>query len=297
MMNSVENNKLPGAIAEAIDAVKSIWWLFFDWVAVVSWKRLALVWLVAIIATAMLGVESLAGNFIILSVAVKVLAGGKRKAELLAKCASDEAKVADLGRKLAEAQMSALQAQVEPHFLFNTLAMIGQLIETDPKQAMKIHMSLVSYLRSAIPMMRAGGVATIGAEVDLSQHYLAIMQERMGDRLSVTFNVQPHLIDVPFPSMMLQILIENAIKHGLEPKIEGGHIIVTISSTGDRLQVSVEDNGDGFSPFGRDGTGLSNIRDRLKIAYAQSGELTVQQRAVGRGTHARITVPFNVSQK
>jgi sensor histidine kinase YesM len=125
-----------------------------------------------------------------------------------------------------EAQMAALQAQVEPHFLFNTLALIGQLIETDPPEAARVHAHLIEYLRSTLPQMRARGGATLGKQVELSRAYLAIMQARMKERLQVRFEVPDFLGSAPFPPMMLQTLIENSIKHGLEPKIEGGTIVV-----------------------------------------------------------------------
>ena len=120
--------------------------------------------------------------------------------------------------------MAALQAQVEPHFLFNTLALIGQLIETDPPEAARVHAHLIDYLRSTLPQMRARDGGTLGKQVELSRAYLAIMQARMKERLQVRFEVPDLPHSAPFPPMMLQTLIENAIKHGLEPKIAGGTV-------------------------------------------------------------------------
>jgi len=221
---------------------------------------------------------------------VKVLAGGKRRAELVARDATAKADVATLERRLLEAQMAALQAQVEPHFLFNTLALIGQLIETDPPQAARIHMHLIEYLRSTLPQMRAAGSGTLGRQVELSRAYLAIMQARMKERLAVSFEVPQELRGTPFPPMMLQTLIENSIKHGLEPKIEGGRIDVRAHRADAMLQVEVRDDGVGFDLHADDGVGLTNIRERLRLLYGPRAELVIEAPPEG-GTCASIRIP------
>jgi sensor histidine kinase YesM len=234
--------------------------------------------------------------FILLSFGVKVLAGGKRKAELVAKDATAQADVATLERRLLEAQLATLQAQVEPHFLFNTLALIGQLIETDPPQAARIHQHLIDYLRSTLPQMRATGGGTLGRQVQLSRAYLAIMQARMKERLTVSFDIPDYLEHAPFPPMMLQILIENSIKHGLEPKIEGGRIDVRAMLVDGIMQVDVRDNGVGFNMHADDGVGLANIRERLRLLYDNRAELVIEAPLDG-GALASIRIPYSKLEK
>ena len=240
--------------------------------------------------------EQQAAWFVLISLGVKVLAGAKRKAELQATQATAKADVATLERRLVEAQMATLQAQVEPHFLFNTLALIGQLIETDPPQAAKIHMHLIEYLRSTLPQMRAAGGGTLGRQVQLSRAYLAIMQARMKERLTVSFDIPDYLEHAPFPPMMLQTLIENSIKHGLEPKIEGGHIAVKAALIDGTMQVDVRDNGAGFNMMANDGVGLANIRERLQLLHGNRAELVIEAPVDG-GALCSIRVPFTTLEK
>ncbi len=187
--------------------------------------------------------------------------------------------------------MAALQAQVEPHFLFNTLALIGQLIETDPPQAARIHEHLIAYLRSTLPQMKARGNGTLARQIELSRAYLAIMQARMRSRLAVSIDVAPEYQSASFPTMMLQILIENAIKHGLEPKIEGGRIDIRASVDGTTLQVDVIDDGVGFNLHAADGVGLANARERLRILYGNRARLEIEAIPQG-GTRASIRLPY-----
>ncbi|PWF39014.1 sensor histidine kinase [Massilia glaciei] len=283
-------------LRDAKGVASDIWWRFFDWVAMVEYRQLALVWFVVGIPFAILNAAEPAIWFIIISAAVKGLAGGKRRAELMAKEATEQADVATLERRLLEAQMSTLQAQVEPHFLFNTLALIGQLIETDPPEAARIHTHLIAYLRSTLPQLRAVGGGTLGRQVELSRAYLAIMQARMKERLQVSFDVPESLNHVPFPPMMLQILIENAIKHGLEPKIEGGKIEVGARIEDDMMRVDVRDNGVGFNMHSDDGVGLANVRERLLLLYGGRAELVIEMPAEG-GALASIRVPSPFAQE
>nr|WP_308605739.1 histidine kinase [Massilia sp. DJPM01] len=269
-----------------------LWWNFFDWLALVEWRQLFITWFLAMAFGLILTLPEPAVWYVILSYGVKVLAGGKRKAELMAKEATAKASVAELERRLLEAQMATLQAQIEPHFLFNTLALIGQLIETDPPQAARIHMHLIEYLRSTLPQMRAAGGGTLGRQVQLSRAYLAIMQARMKERLSVSFDVPAQLEHLPFPPMMLQTLIENAIKHGLEPKIEGGRIDVGARLVGDAMHVDVRDNGVGFNMHADDGVGLANIRERLFLLFGARAELVIEMPLEG-GALASLRVPHS----
>jgi hypothetical protein len=160
--------------------------------------------------------------------------------------------------------MEALQAQIEPHFLFNTLASIDQLIQTDPPRASKMQHSLIRYLRSAMPQMREGSRPTLGQQVNLCSAFLEIMAVRMEGRLQSVVIVPEGLKSAVFPSMMLQTLVENAIKHGLEPKPEGGLIEIGAEIVDGHLAVHVRDTGVGFLPKAESGVGLANVRERLK---------------------------------
>jgi LytS/YehU family sensor histidine kinase len=234
--------------------------------------------------------------YIAISLGVKVLAGGKRRAELQAKDATAQANVATLERGLMEARMAALQAQVEPHFLFNTLALIGQLIETDPPEAARVHAHLIDYLRSTLPQMRARGGATLGKQVELSRAYLAIMQARMKERLQIRFDVPVFLGSAPFPPMMLQTLIENSIKHGLEPKIAGGTVAVRAHVVDATLHVEVCDDGVGIDPHADDGVGLANIRERLQLLYGAQAGLDIMT-PPGGGACATIRLPYKMMEE
>lgn len=268
-----------------------LWWQFFDWVAVVSWPKMLLFSFLAFLTFAILHLPSLFFLAIVATLIMKVLAGGKRRAELIATAALEKAKIETLERQLLEAKIAALQAQIEPHFLFNTLALIGQLIETNPSEAARIHRHLINYLRSAIPQMRSGRVTTLGAQIELSRAYLEIMRARMGDRLNVIIDVPSAFNEHPFPPMMLQSLVENAIQHGLEPKVEGGTVSIRAYSMENYLCVDVKDNGMGFNMHAPAGTGLTNIRERLAILYSGQAELVIEIPTDG-GTIMSLRIPY-----
>jgi sensor histidine kinase YesM len=281
-----------GFLRELGETASALWWQFFDWLAQVPFRQLVVTWVLAwLLACTPVLLPKQAFAFMLISCGLKVLAGGKRKAEIEARAAAAHAGTESMERRVVEAQMAALQAQVEPHFLFNTLALIGQLIETDPPQAARIHEHLIDYRRSSLPQMRARGGGTLGRQVVLSRSYLAIMQARMKQRLAVSFDVPPELESAAFPPMMLQTLIENAIKHGLEPKIEGGRIDIRARIDNTVMQVEVQDDGVGFSRYAGDGVGLTNIRERLALLYGGRAELLIEAPAEG-GCRACIRVPF-----
>ena len=155
------------ALREIRKGIVVMWWGFFDWVAAVSWKALLLVSFLGLILAGIFKIPILAFVLIIASFIIKVVAGGKRRAELTANEATHRAATEQLERTVLEARMEALQAQIEPHFLFNTLASIDQLIQTDPPRASKMQQSLIRYLRSAMPQMREGSRPTLGQQVKL----------------------------------------------------------------------------------------------------------------------------------
>jgi LytS/YehU family sensor histidine kinase len=290
-LRATQLNRALDFVRDAVSEATQLWWRFFDWLAVVEWRQLYLVWFLVLMVGVPLQVPEPAVWFILISFGVKVLAGGKRRAELTAREATVKADVATLERRLMEAKLATLQAQVEPHFLFNTLALIGQLIETDPPEAARVHAHLIAYLRSTLPQMRAAGGGTLGKQLELSRAYLSIMQARMKERLNVRFNVPDFLGSAPFPPMMLQILIENSIKHGLEPKIAGGTIDVKARVVGATLHVDVCDDGVGIDLHADDGVGLANIRERLQLLYGSNAELVIEAPA-GAGSCASIRIPY-----
>ena len=229
---------------------------------------------------------------IVTSIIAKVLLGGKRKAEKRAQAASATAAEEGLKRQLAEAQLKMMQAQVEPHFLFNTLASVDYLIETDPARASTMQKNLIQYLRAALPQMREGST-TLGKELALVRSYLEILKVRMEDRLQFAITVPQGLMSAQFPPMILQSLVENAIKHALEPKPEGGSITVTADIANGNLRVTVADTGLGFGAAGKPGTGvgLANVRERLAALYSGRARFTIEANSPS-GTIATIEVPY-----
>ena len=194
-------------------------------------------------------------------------------------------------RQLAEARLMVMRAQVEPHFLFNTLAHVQALQEIDPPQAGHMLERLISYLRAAMPTMRET-TSTLGREVEVVTAYLDLLKIRMGDRLNYTISVPAELNSISLPPTMIATLVENAIKHGLEPKREGGTIAIQVRQVGEQIEVLVADNGLGLggADTGGTGVGLANTRERLKMLYGDTGELIVEPNAPA-GVRALLRVP------
>ena len=233
--------------------------------------------------------------FIMLSAAIKIAYAGRVKAEAKAAEAQEVATEESLKRQVVEARMAAMQAQVEPHFLFNTLASIDHLIEVDPPRASLMQKNLIALLRASMPAMREKAT-NLGRELEVVRPYLEILKVRMEDRLQPQVTVTEGLYSADFPPMMLQSLVENAIKHGLEPKAEGGAITVSAEVAHGKLAVTVADTGVGFAqaPTAGTGTGLTNIRERLKLIYGDAAELRIAQNSPS-GTRVTIVVPYKVT--
>jgi hypothetical protein len=195
-----------------------------------------------------------------------------------------------LERKVVEARLQALQAQVEPHFLFNTLAAVEHLIETDPPRAGEMQRHLIAFLRGAMPQMRAQS-SCLGDEIELCRNYLAIMKIRMEDRLDYTIDMPAELAAAPFPILMLQSVVENAIKHGLEPKAAGGSLLISARAAAGRLRVIVADSGLGFGNGNGNtagtGIGLNNIRERLQALFGDRAALVI---SANTPTGAQVTI-------
>ncbi len=221
---------------------------------------------------------------------------GRVQAEVKLAQATETAEAESLKRQVVEARMAAMQAQVEPHFLFNTLASIDHLIETDAARASQMQKNLIALLRASMPTMREandGSARDLGRELAVIRPYLEILKVRMEERLTTTISVPEGLLSAQFPSMMIQTLVENAIKHGLEPKPEGGHLNVAAEIVHGKLQVTVADTGLGFGKAATSGTGvgLANIRERLQLLYGPKASVTVTENRPS-GTVVTITVPY-----
>jgi len=230
--------------------------------------------------------------------AMKALVGGKKKAEAEAQVANAAAERESMQRQLSEAKMQMMQAQVEPHFLFNTLASVEHLIETDPPRASAMQRSLIKYLRAVLPQMRENKLtSTLGSEGDMVAAYLALLKMRMEERLTVDFDITEGLRTAAFPPMMLQSMVENAIKHGLEGKPEGGYLKVRAEVAHSKLRVTVTDNGLGFGakPSTGTGLGLTNIRERLKLLHGDQASLKIEPNQPS-GVIAIIEVPYQLAR-
>src|SRR4030095_10748244 len=188
----------------------------------------------------------------------------------------------------ADLRLTLLQAQVEPHFLFNTLASVRSLVTTDPQRAARTIDALAQHLRATLPKIRAEtGVAqsTLGEQFAICSSYLALMKERVGERLLVDIALPPALSELPFPPLLLISLVENAIKHGVEPKPGVTHVILgarVVEEGGrKRLDVLVEDDGAGLKLGMGEGTGLANIRTQLLTRFASAASLELSERNAG----------------
>jgi signal transduction histidine kinase len=193
-------------------------------------------------------------------------------------------------KELAVARLALLHAQVEPHFLYNTLGSAKYLVRTDPDGAERIIDNLILYLRHSLPRLD-DALTTLGEELERVRAYLDIMQIRMGARLRTELAVPDALKAVPFPSMMLQTLVENAIKHGVEPKTGGGTIWIMAVDKGERVAVTVADDGIGLTTQTTgSGIGLRNLRERLNLAYGPAASFDLAANFPA-GVAATITIP------
>jgi signal transduction histidine kinase len=210
--------------------------------------------------------------------------------------AEQQRAVAELSRQVTLAELQTLQAQVEPHFLYNTLAGVQYLVRHNPRLADEMLDHLNLYLRRAMPAMRASS-STVQTECELVRAYLEIMKQRLAPRLSAQVDWPQALDAQRMPPMMLATLVENAIKHGIEPKPAGGRVDVRVSQQGTQVQIEVLDDGVGLSSGGGNGstggtgTGLANTADRLRTLYGSQARLLVHARESG-GVRAVIELPL-----
>ncbi|HEX3846337.1 MAG TPA: histidine kinase [Steroidobacteraceae bacterium] len=199
---------------------------------------------------------------------------------------------ATLGAELERARLQMLRSQIEPHFLFNTLANVRTLARIDRSSAVEMLDNLMRYLAAALPKLREGE-SSLDDEMRLVDAYLRIFRVRMGTRLSYEVSTAPGLDDQRIPAMMLLTLVENALKHGINPAVEGGFIRVSAARSGSSLVLEVADSGQGMTDQPKEGTGsgLANVRLRLLMQYGDSATLTVAH-AVPRGLVAAISLPL-----
>jgi LytS/YehU family sensor histidine kinase len=194
-------------------------------------------------------------------------------------------------RGAAEARLKLLQAQIEPHFLFNTLANLQALIGSDPQRAQAMLGHLDGYLRATLASTR-NDQCTLAEEFARLRGYLEILAIRMGPRLAYSLDLPEALATATMPPMLLQPLVENAIKHGLEPKLDGGDLRVAASAEGGQLVLKVEDSGLGFGAASTSGTGvgLLHVKERLAAVYGNAATAEIGETPAG-GVRITLRLP------
>jgi two-component system LytT family sensor kinase len=205
----------------------------------------------------------------------------------------NEAKLEDQQRLLMEARLEALSSQINPHFLFNTLNSVSTLIRIDPEQARTMVLKLSRILRRRL--RNQDHLTPLRDELEFIEDYLAIEMIRFGDKLRVNKHIDPNALDMLVPSMLLQPLVENSIRHGLSGKVEGGAIVLRARRNGSRLLLEIEDDGVGISEADlsgilNKGIGVSNVKERLKVLYNQDYRMLIDSQP-GRGTRIEIELP------
>jgi len=225
----------------------------------------------------------------------------RRTAQALLQAERARAQVAERNRELARSELTLLRAQIEPHFLWNTLAHVKHLTRKSPHDAEAMTGHLIQFLQATVPQTR-GEATTLGAEMTSVHAYLELMRIRMGTRLTVQVDLDPDAARIAFPPFLIQTLVENAIKHGIEPKVGPASIQVSASLTQvqtrgaeneQRVQVEVIDNGVGLlaaPPTKGTGMGLRNVRERLRLIYGSEASLRIGSAPAG-GVISTIQTP------
>ena len=219
-----------------------------------------------------------------------ILTGRQRVRELSSRFHEIEVSRLQLDKEQVALQLQLLRSQIEPHFLFNTLATVRHLQRTDPARGQETLTGFIRYLKASLPAMRASET-TLGQELDLVQAYLAVLQVRMGDRLRFDIDVAPGLRDERVPPFSVATLVENAIKHGLAELPDGGSISISAWRDGCHLGVKVSDTGNGLAATSGTGTGLANLRARLRGLYGEDGKLSLAANSPS-GLVATLQVPL-----
>ncbi len=227
--------------------------------------------------------------------AAALIAALRRQAEARRRLTQDEIERECLAAKALEARLTALQAQIEPHFLFNTLANVRRLYQVDPALGRRMLGSLLDYLRAALPSMRRSE-ALLAEELELVRAYLTVLQHRLGDRLRFQVGCSAEVSDATIPPLMLATLVENAVRHGLAPLPEGGMIEVSADADRGQVVIRVSDDGAGFKAESGTGVGLANTRARLSARYGAAASLELRGNEP-RGVVAEVRLPLNVLSK
>ena len=251
-----------------------------------NWSRIGLEWLSWIFITLPFGVA-----------VYLCMVGIEHAMRYFIEAREREVQVARLSEQLSSARFAALQAQLNPHFLFNTLNTIAVLVRDNERQsAVRIVEDLSELLRSTLPRHQANEV-TLGEELELVRQYVAIEQARFSDRLRPEFRIPDALLTAAVPSFALQHLVENAIRHGIARRTDAGLLIVAAERSGDFLQLTVIDDGPGIDPqlTPPAGHGIENTRERLRALYGPRASLEITRRAEG-GTIATLRVPYREMQ-
>jgi sensor histidine kinase YesM len=213
---------------------------------------------------------------------------------------SAKARQIEAERSAAEAQLRLLQGQIEPHFLFNTLANVHSLVDHDPPKAKQMLGAFTDYLRASLGDLRRDSVP-LQAELDLARAYLRVQQTRMEERLRFDIQTSPEAASSLLPPLLLQPLVENAVQHGLEPQVSGGYVQIRAYLEDKQLVLDVLDSGTGLSKSlssstrAGHGLALANLRERLQTRYGAAASLVVQPASGSRGTHAALRLPFEQS--
>ncbi|TXF96626.1 sensor histidine kinase [Massilia arenae] len=239
----------------------------------------------------------LALGLVIGAAMLAVLVAGERRIERQTLEARRQEQMATTARLLAEAQLRALQAQIEPHFLYNTLANVVSLIDSQPVDAKRMLERFIDYLRASLAASRAGS-ATLGAELDLAASYLDVLGVRMGARLRWRIEADDACRALPIAPMLVQPLVENAVMHGLEPKVDGGEIVLRAAVDEGVLRVEVRDSGRGLvaaPPRPGGGVGLSNLRERVRQLHGPGARLELLDNP-GGGVVARLLLPLSQTE-
>ena len=300
-------------------AAKDTFYAYATWLVNISWKLFVGLSIVLLMAFGIFDLPQLAFLIILTSIVIKATFKQQIQAEEKASAATYLAEAEQLKRQLVEARMAAMQAQVEPHFLFNTLASIDHLIETDPPRASLMQKSLIALLRATLPNMREqtpNTVRYLGQELSVIRPYLDIQKMRMEDRLQIQWDIPEGLHSAEMPPMMMLSLVENAFKHGLEPKAEGGTLVLRVEVSHGKLVVTVKDSGVGYFPADANnvsasnsaqtaspqgvwagGFGLKNIRDRLALIYGDQASFSIRalEPYEGSGTMAILSFPYKIA--
>jgi signal transduction histidine kinase len=234
----------------------------------------------------------LPGAIVVALLMAAILTAGERRVARAIEAARQQEQIAEAARLLAEAKLRTLQAQIEPHFLYNTLANVVSLIGSDPARARHMLERLIDFLRASLSASRAEH-ATLGAEIDLARAYLDLLTVRMGARLRYRIDVDDACRAATIAPMLIQPLVENAVMHGIEPNVDGGTIVVRARRLDAGLCVEVADDGVGLvtaAPRPGGGVGLSNLRERLRTLHGNLAKIQLLENQDG-GVTSRLILP------